>query len=1153
MDNPTNLPLLRRMTFSAMRVVMVLVLMCAVAPAWANGGKVTISLNEVTLDKALSEIEKQTGYRFFYSHDIIDPSVKVTVKAEKEPVASVLDRLLAPHGIGYVIKKDRIALTRTSEKPAGKVPASNAARPASKNVVTVQGTVTDDSGEPLVGVSVVGNNGVGGVITDAVGNYSIDVPVGTQLTFSYVGCTPVAKKIADGNSLNVALVESGATLGEVVVVGYGQQKKSSVVSSISTVKASELTVKTSNLMTGIAGKLSGVIAVQRSGEPGNDGAAFYIRGQSSYAGGTNPLVLVDGIPRSMRDLDVDEIETFTVLKDAAATAVYGAEGANGVVLITTKRGKVQKVQVDVSAQFNIVQPTRMQRFLSSYDYLSLYDEARWNDLGNPTRFTPETSETVLDYYRTGIDPDLYPNTDWTDLLKNQTYSQRYTVSVRGGSERVRYFASGMYYDEDGIFKSNTVDDYNSNIGLQRFNLRSNIDMDLTSTTLLSLDMSGQYMRRNNPGVGTDEIFSAINRFPVHVIPMIYSDGTFSDIQTGGFGLDNQPYNMLNNSGYIKTWGAYLQTKLTIDQKLDFITQGLSVKGIVSFDADFASSMQRSKTPETYSALRREGDELIYQQVKHGTALTNPWNSGTSGQKKIYLEASLNYNRKFSSVHDVTGLVLYMQKENQYLNVSDLQLLPYRKQSVVARASYAYDTRYMIEASVGMTGSENFARNHRWGVFPAVGVAWYVSHEKFMESLNPTLSTFKLRASYGITGNDDIGSNRFPYRGSVNTDAPGYNLGLSPGAGGGETNWVGTGIVEGAIAMPTLTWEKEKKLNAGIDLGLFNGRIQLSADYFYNRREDILLQRRTILDTSGMRNPPYQNYGIMDNRGFDANITLRQNFGDFTLSALGNMTFARNKVVEYDEVPPRYDYQRVTGYQLGKPWLYIADGLYTPDDFIVTTNPDNGAKLYTLKDGYPTPAANVQPGDIKYRDLNNDGVINTYDRTVEHGYYGETPEIVYGFGLNAEWKGFFVGVFFQGAAHASQTLNNYGSIMPFSVSKNASSARSLLADRWSANDPYNQNVLYPRVHSGEFSYNNYDSTWWRRNSDFLRFKNLEVGYEFPKKLLRKINLTNLRIYFQGDNLAVWDNIKYWDPELNQWSTGSTYPLNRTYTIGLNVTI
>lgn len=1104
------------------------------------------------IGSAIDKISKQAGIRIIYSNDQVETRKKISATIQTSDISEALKIIL---GNDYVFRQVdnyiTIAKMRKSEN-------DSAATKQQKEKQTITGLITDNNGDPVIGATVTIKGTSNGVSTGMDGQYILNnVSEGNVIEYRCIGFVTEEKTYKKERTINIRMQEATVGLEDVVVIGYGQQKKNSVVSSLNTIGPAELNIKQRNLRNSLAGQISGIIAVQRSGEPGNDAAAFYIRGQSSYAGGTSALILVDGIPRSMDDIDVDEIESFTVLKDAAATAVYGAEGANGVVLITSKRGKVQKTSVNFTAQYSIVTPTRMPETLNAYDYLSLYNEALWNDQGNPNKdkFNPQYTDDRLEKHRTGSDPDLYPSVNWYDLLQNNTQSQRYTVNFRGGSDKVRFFASGSYYSEDGIFNSNPTEKYNANIGLQRFNLRSNVDMDVTKTTQLSIDMSGQYLKKNQPGYSTDDIFNYITHFPVHVIPMYYSDNTASDHGAPGYGVEYQPYNMLNNSGYSKTWSAYLQTKVTLKQNLKFITEGLSAKGSISFDADFYSTMKRSKTPKTFYALGRdeESGELNKKTMKEGSALGNPGITGHDGTKRIYMEASVDYMRNFNTLHDVSGMLLYMQKETQYQNKDGLKLLPYRKQSFVARATYGYDNRYMFEASMGMTGSENFAQGHRWGLFPAVGAAWFASHEKFMSGLEESVSKLKFRVSYGITGNDNIKEDtRFPYRESINTGLGGYNFGLTPGANGSASNSPGSGIAEGSFPMPNLSWEIEKKLNAGIDIGLFRGRVDFSADYFYNRRSDILLARKTVSNVTGFRVMPYQNFGIVRNQGVDANLILKQKIGQVDLSARGNLTFARNKILEYDEVPQKYAYQNYTGNSINSQNIYIADGLYMPEDFDITTN-DDGANTYKLKNGMPIPAAKVSPGDIKYKDLNNDGVIDNYDRTYEHGYYPEVPEIVYGFGLNAEWKGFFVGIFFQGTAHTSANmLAERYNLMPFGQGVDNGSARTETSDRWSAENPYNQDVLFPRLHTNHFAHNTESSTWWFRDAGFLRLKNVEIGYEFNDKILRQLRMKNLRVYLQGNNIAVWDQIKLWDPELGSANSGAKYPICSTYSIGLEVT-
>lgn len=1020
---------------------------------------------------------------------------------------------------------------------------------------TITGKITDKMSFPVIGATVTIKGTTTATASNVEGMFQLQgAKVGDILTISFIGYVPQDVTINNESELKITLEDAVETIEDIVVIGYGTQKKSSVVASINSIDASQLTGVQRNIKNALAGQVAGVIAVQRGGEPGNDGSSFWIRGQSSYAGGTNPLVLVDGVPRSMDDIDVDEIDTFTVLKDAAATAVYGSEGANGVVLITSKRGRVQKTKMTVSAQVTGIQPTRIPELLNSYEYLSLYNEGFWNERGNPiAQYNDPYSADVIEKYYTGIDPDLYPNVNWMDMLSNLTTSQRYTINFRGGNDKARFFVSGAYYNESGIFKSQASDSYNSNINLDRFNLRSNVDMSITKSTILSVDLSGQYTMRNAPGNSSDDIFSALTLFPTHLIPKKYSDGTLSDHSMAAIGRYN-PYNMLNESGYSKKWAASIQSKVTLKQELDFWTEGLSAQANVSFDADFESTMNRSKKAQTYYASGRdENGNLIKKIIDNGSALGNPAISSTGGTKKIYIEASINYNRTFADKHDVTGMILYNQKETQYQNRADLALLPYRKQSVVARATYGYDSRYMIEGSVGATGSENFAAGHRWGMFPSVGAAWYVSNEKFMQKATKVISKLKVRASYGMTGNDAVSSGRFPYRESLKTDAPGYNFGMTPGNNGGGTNNPGNGIIENLFAQPGLIWEKEAKFNVGLDLGLFNGKIDLGLDWFKNERSNILIQRLTIPTASGFRQNPWENFGKTQNTGFEASLTMNHNFGDWHFTLRGNLTYAKNTVLERDEIPQIYDWLNATGQRMGQPSLYIADGLYTPDDFDITIDPKSGAKSYKLKNGSPERVGLVAPGDIKYKDLNGDGMIDSYDKSYDNGMYSTSPELVYGFGLNVSWKGITVGAFFQGVGNSSMNLLSKASnFMPFYNGVDNSSGRSETLDRWTVADPYNQNVLFPRMHATKFQDNLESSTWWYRDASFLRLKNVEISYDFPKSIISKAKINNLRVYVEGTNLFVWDKVKYWDPELASTNSGARYPIASTYTIGLSFT-
>lgn len=1023
---------------------------------------------------------------------------------------------------------------------------------------TITGLLTESSGDPIIGATVSVKGTSRGVMTDIDGRYSIEASDGEEIVFQLIGFnteTIAVKK--DVNVINLRMEASQIELDEVVVVGFGQQKKESVVASLTSIGSKELSVSSRSLTNNIAGKISGVIAVQRSGEPGWDDAQFWIRGVSSYAGGTDPLVLVDGVPRKMNDIDVDEIETFTVLKDASATAVYGAEGANGVILITSKRGKSQKTRINVKLEHGIATPMRLPKLLNSYQYLSLFNEATWNDAGNPlVGFVAPTSDDVLEKYRLGIDPDLYPNANWMDMLRNNTQNQRYTINFRGGGEKVRFFVSGAYYQEDAIYEKNRTDAFDSNAKFERYNLRSNIDFDVTKTTRMSIDMSGQYVNRVAPSQTSDNIFNGMTLFPVHLIPTIYSDGTASEHpESDNQGLRQNPFNFLYFSGYSKSWTSTVQTKVSIDQDLDVLTEGLSIKGALSFDAYSEQYVNRTMSPKSYYVTGRNPDGSFIRTLRNaGSALGNPSSGASGGEKKIYIETSLNYKKTFDEKHDVVGVLVYNQKETQKQNVGGLNLLPYRKQNIVGRASYGYDNRYMLEGSFGMTGSENFASGHRWGIFPAIGGAWYVTHESFMQNTIDVLSKLKVRASYGKTGNDDLEYlGRFPYQATLNQNAGGYNLGISGISNGTNQNGMGGGISESNAAAPYLQWEIEDKTNFGIDLGLFRGRVDISADYFSNRRHDILERRKTIPTMSGLRNGPLQNISVVTNKGFDGNIVVKQDISQVNFTFRGNFTYTKNKIINNDEIPHVLHYQNLTGHSIGTPYLYVADGLYTPDDFNISYDPATGQQTYKLKDGMPNPGSAVSPGDIKYADLNNDGKIDGNDQTYNHNKNPKDPRMVYGLAVDAEYKGFFVGIFFQGSAGASVNLMAKAeNFMPFKNGKDASSARQEALSRWTASDPYNQDVLYPRMHGSDFSYNTRPSTWWYRDASFIRLKNIEFGYQFNKNQLSKIGMNNLRVYVQGTNLITWDHVKYWDPELGDARSGAKYPLSRSWTAGLEVT-
>ena len=1009
----------------------------------------------------------------------------------------------------------------------------------------ITGTVSDENGQPLPGAYVYIKDTQVGTTANLDGMYVIDIDPSDELTFSFIGYLEQTLKPGKGSTLNVSLQPDSNALEEAVAVAYGAQKRQAVVSALSTITTDDLKVTSTNITSSIQGQLPGLIAVQRGSEPGRDDAEFWIRGVSSFKGGTSPLVLVDGVERSISDLDADEIESFSLLKDAAATAMYGAEGANGVILVTTKRGHIGKQQISLRVEQNLSVPYRIPDFVDSWDYMRLANEALFND-----GIDPMYDETRIRAHESGEDPDLYPNSQWTDLIARTIHGQRYTLSFRGGTENAKYFVTGGYQQKDGVFKKNPESKYNSNFSYDRFNLRSNIDLKVSKTTQLSVDLSGQYTMRRTANRSPDDVFVFMLHTPPHLFPMVYSDGSVATYSKEGDGNNRNPYYMLYQQGYRREYTTNIQSRVNLRQDLKFITEGLSARAAVSFDLENGLNKLREYAPSRYHASGRDPitNELILSQVYAGSPdVKQVTISGNDYDRQIYIEAAVEYNRTFAGKHAVGAMLLYNQKERQKYN----DALTYRTQGLVGRVTYGYDNRYFIEANFGYTGSETFAKKNRFGFFPAVGVSYMISNESwYPEGLKKVLSAAKIRASLGRTGNDDTGTSRFLYRATFSTSGHTFNQGITSG---GASNGLGAGIYDQQFENLTLGWEIEDKTNVGLDLSFFNRAIQIQADYFYNIRSAILLQRNTIPGYVGFHQNPWQNYGRVRNQGVDASIDAMKTFGDWKISARGTFTFARNKVLEIDELTPNEEYQRVTGTRINEQEVYIAERLYTEDDFIRTQN-NNGTYSYTLRPGLPQPELGgiIGPGDIKYVDMNHDGIIDTNDKVRGVGHPYKNPEINYGFGFNVEWKGIYASVFFSGVANTSILLGEGNSTFwPFNWGVEKGNYRTAFLDRWTAENP-RQDVTYPRLHNGYGnSINDEPSTWWLRDGSFLRLKNAEIGYVLPEKALKTLRISGLRIYLLGENLAVFDHVKYWDPEQGNRNKGVSYPMSHSFTLGVEL--
>lgn len=878
-----------------------------------------------------------------------------------------------------------------------------------KRVIT--GVVRDgDTNEPIIGASVWLKNSSVGAVTDIDGKYSITIEgVGGVLEFSYIGMKKQEIAIIDQKSINVTLQPDTEVLDEVVVVGYGSQKKESVVGAISTLDIKKLKVPGASISNVLAGQLSGVVAMTRSGEPGKNSAAdFYIRGVSSFKGTSTPLVLVDGIERDLDLVDTDDIASFSILKDASASAVYGVRGANGVILITTKKGEEGKPAINVRTEFGFTSPTKRPKML---------DSARWAELYNEASSTKYYSDETIQKYREHSDPDLYPDVDWFDaLFDDMAENQRVNLSITGGGDIVKYYVSGSFYNESSIYKNaGNIYGYDSSINYNKFNFRANIDLNLTKSTVLNVNLANIYEKSFGPGFGDNDndIWGYTFNASPNAFPIEYSDGKLSGPSTdSGF----NPWNMLVHSGYREQFWNSAQALVGVTQDIGKLwkpLEGLTANLKFSWDAWNTTLQRRSKTPTFYHARGRDDQGNLIYDDNNGDGEWDPVHTGSeslgfaigrSGTMTRYLEGSLNYNRLFAEKHRVGALLLYNQKihTNTQAGSGDAAL-PYKNQGLAGRVTYAFKDTYFAEVNVGYNGSENFARGHRFGFFPAAAIGWMMSNEKWFEPITNTVDMLKLKASYGKVGNDDIGGQRrWVYESSIVTGGN-WQYGQSANQGG-------DGIRIGEVENLNASWEEALKLNVGIEFSLFN-KVKVQADYFREERTGIFLQRAGLPAIVGISTIPYVNIGETLNQGFDSNIEYSQKIGNVYVTARGNFTYNRNKLKNNDEPDWEYKYQNRIGKPFGsggsmQPFGLVALGLFQSQEEI---------------DNSPVQSfGEYRVGDIKYQDINGDGVINSQDQ-IAIGYTN-LPEIMYGFGATAQWKNWDFNVFFQGAARTSFFLS-----------------------------------------------------------------------------------------------------------------------------------
>ncbi len=1001
----------------------------------------------------------------------------------------------------------------------------------------VTGVVKDATGETVIGASVVEKGTTNGVITDFDGVFKLTVSENAVLQISYIGYQTQEVKVAGKTTLDITLREDTEMLEEVVVVGYGAQKKESVIGAISQVTSKDLlSTPSANISQAISGKITGVITSQTSGAPGADDAQIYIRGRATFAGDAQPLVLVDGVERSFSQIAPDDIETISVLKDASATAVYGVRGANGVMLITTKRGKEQKPVVSLTANWQIQSPTRKDTYLDSYQSVMLLEEALAND-GLPSQFSADD----IEMYRrsvagelSGRDAMLYPNVDWYDqVLSNTAPAQRYNVSVTGGTKRMRYYASGEFYDQKSIVKNLSNDQFGntSSPGFRRYSFRANTDFFLTTDLTFSVNFGTRFEERRGPNTNDSapnysEIFYELNHTPGWLFPVSYSIPNGESTRTLYAGTSQYQNNIvarLTEAGYYKSTNVVNETNFIVDYKMDWLTEGLSVKGMLSFDYENLHRNNYTRNFATYELNDYANYESLtaYNKFNTDTELTH--GSEFTSIYKLYMEAQVNYARKFGK-HDVTAMALYMQ--NDYRSKADLAK---RYQGLVGRVTYAWDDRYLAEFNAGYNGSENFMKGKRFGFFPAFSIGWRLSNEPFMQKYSDWLNNLKIRASYGQVGNDVYQVNgvqqRFLYEQKWSQITNDYYFGTT-----GQT-----GIYDAQYPNYGVTWERAHKYNVGIEFGFFNGMLTGNVDVFYEKRNDILTTYLTRPEWVGVVMAA-ANLGKTKNQGYEIELKHSNHIGsDFHYTIGFNFSHARNEILSMDEPDIKTDYRKREGHPINQYFGLICDGYVTQADL------DSGNLPVSRF------SSDVKVGDLKYRDMNQDGFIDDRDETFIG--YSDIPENMYALNLSANYKNWGFSVMFQGVDHVSR----YYDAEAMFAFINGGKVKEHHLERWNPaeSEAYNlAHAKYPLLHYNDYGdHNQRQNSYFLKNGAFLRLKNIELSYTLPERWSHKVGMSDCRLYINANNLVTWDHLDgLTDPESNG---SNRFPIMKTVNFGVNI--
>lgn len=1102
----------------------------------------SVSMSNSTLREVLKTIEKSSQFVFFYLDDAVNLERKVSIDSKNKNIEEILSELFEGTSCTYRISDRQIFIS-------GKAPASTEQQ---QNKRKISGRVTDIKGEPLIGVNVTVDGDANGSITNMDGLYEIFVTKkSVVLKFTYIGFkTSEIRTNASTNIYDVTLEEQVNELEETVIVGYGTQRKISNIGAQSSMKMEDIKTPSASLTTTLAGRLAGVVAVQRTGEPGKDAADIWIRGIST-PNTSSPLVLVDGVERSFNDIDPEDIESLTTLKDASATAVYGVRGANGVILIKTKPGKVGKPTVSADYYESFTRFTKMVDLADGITYMNAANEAMRND-GIATKYTEDQIRNTI----AGKDPYLYPNVDWLkEIFNDWGHNRRVNVNVRGGSEKVAYYASVSYFNETGMTVTDkNINTYDSKMKYSRYNFTTNLNIDVTPTTKVEIGAQGYLGEGNYPAISSADLYNAaMSISPVEYPKMFFVNGEAYVPGTSTNNNFNNPYSQATRRGYDNLTKNQIYSNLRVTQNLDMLTKGLKLTAMYAFDVYNEIHVHQDRAESTYNFLDTSvpydmNGQPILQRIYEGSNVLS-YKQETSGNKKTYLEASLNYDRTFNDDHRVSALFLFNQQSKLLYPKGTLEdAIPYRMMGIAGRATYSWKDRYFAEFNIGYNGAENFSPKHRFGTFPAFGVGWVVSNEKFWQPLSKAVSFLKIRYTDGKVGNSEVSDRRFMYLDQMKENGDyGYKFGPN------GTKWAGYETVNMAV---DLIWEESRKQDLGIDLKLFNDDLSIVFDLFKERRENILLKREHSMPSFLGYNTsaPYGNIGIIENKGFDGTIEYNKRINkDWVIALRGNVTFNKDKWIQGELPEQKYEWMNQYGRNINGAKGYVAEGLFTQaeiDDMARWESLSAANKAITPKP-FASQFGTVKAGDIKYKDLNNDGQIDAYDQT--YISRGDVPTTVYGFGFTVGWKDLSVGMMFQGVAGAERVLNG-SSINPFNGGGGSGNLYSNIDDRWTEENP-DQNAFYPRLSYGSETTSNINnfqkSTWWVRNMNFLRLKTLQLSYNLPKPWVNKVHLKNAAVYVMGTNLFTLSRFKLWDPELNT-DNGASYPNTTSYSVGINFT-